>query len=122
VDLEERTRGLFAAINAGPAQAILDFFAADAIVEAPGLLPPIGLAKFDPMLRRGWKPGRIRVAVQALKVKRNVAFAGWSAEGDLPGGDPGEMEGLLVVSWDTQGKVARADLHLGAEAAKRLKP
>lgn len=123
MDLEERTREFFAALGAGPASAVLAFLAPDAIFEVSGLLPPIGLDKLDPMLRRAYSPKPpVTVRLDAMKVKRNVAFAGWTATGDIPGGGPGEMEGLAVIAWDQRGKVVRLDIHLGPEAAKRLKP
>ncbi len=123
MDLEQRTRDLFAAIGSGPAQAILVFLAADAVFEVPGLLPPIGLAKLDPMLHRAYATvPPIQIEIQAMKMKRNVIFAGCTARGQIPGGGPGEMEGLAIINWDRTGKVSRLEVHLGADAAARLGP
>ncbi len=123
MDLEERTRAFFAAIRSGPAPAILDFLAEDALFEVIDLLPAIGVPKVDAMVRRAYATtSPVDVRLVALKIKRNVAFAGWKAKGNIPGGGPGDMEGLAVVHWNRDGKISRLDIHLGPEAAGRLQP
>lgn len=122
MDLEERTRQFLAALSTGPADAIVAFLSPEAVFEVPGLLPPIGLAKVDAMLRRAYanKPP-FRVTLLAMKTKRNVVFTGLRAEGDVPGG-AGTMDGLAVIHWDRAGLVERIDVHVGEDAARRLRP
>ncbi|MES2154013.1 MAG: nuclear transport factor 2 family protein [bacterium] len=123
MDLEERTRDLFAALSAGPAAAITAFLAKDAVFEVVDLLPAISRDKLDPMLARAYaKAPPVRLKVVALKVKRNVVFVGWKATGDIPGSGPGELDGLAVINWDQDGQVMRLDIHLGEEVAARLRP
>lgn len=128
MDLEAATRDFFAALNAGRADEVIALLAPDAVAEVPGVLPPIGLAKLDPMLRRFVAAKNpIKIGLMAMKVKRNVAFTGWRAQGDMPsaftgiaGG--GALEGLAVLHWDRDGKISRLDVHLGEDVAKNLKP
>jgi hypothetical protein len=78
-----------------------------AVCDVPGL----GALDREGFLRwlesvRARRPG-LAFAVQAVAVKRNVTFVEWTLA-------PEAGQGVFVLSWDQDGRVAHATVHTGA--------
>ncbi|MEA3191389.1 MAG: hypothetical protein QOD77_1971 [Thermoplasmata archaeon] len=111
MDLDARTRQFLAHLQSGEETATLALVAPDCMVTFNG--KAMAAAKAIPKAL-GLVGGRgIRIEVVELMVKRNVVFTQWRA---LLAPDMPVARGLLVLSWDQDGRVANANVDAQVES------
>jgi ketosteroid isomerase-like protein len=121
MDLEARTRDLFAAMEDVQVESILPFFAEDGRYEVRGVVEPMGKAAYERYLRTVKRRlPKVAFSLQEVVVKRNVVFAQWRAEGTLADGGDIRYAGLHVLSWDQDGRLTHATAYIEPEAVQAI--
>lgn len=107
MDLEERARAFFAALGKAPPGEAAAFLAEGAVYDIPGV-GALGREAFARHLEslRARLPDAAFV-VRAVVVKRNVTFVEWALA-------PDAGQGVHVLSWDQDGRIAHATVHTGS--------
>lgn len=109
MDLEEKARQFFAALGRAEVHHVLGFFSDDAVYEVQGVLAPMDKPTFERYLqgvRQRLPEATFRIGNVA--VKRNVTFVEWSRGGRRSDGTNDEGNGVHVLSWDQDGRIAHA--------------
>lgn len=112
MDLEERARSFFAALGRSEPHAVLGFLSDGAVYDVQGVLAPMDKATFERYLRgvRQRLP-EASFEIATVAVKRNVTFVEWQRRGRRTDGSQDEGEGVHILSWDQDGRIAHATVH-----------
>lgn len=112
MDLEERARSFFTALGRADPQHVLEFLADGAVYDVQGILAPMDKPTFERYLHGVRKRlPEATFTLRSLDVKRNVTLAEWSRSGRRSDGVPDEGEGVHVLSWGPDGRIAHAMVH-----------
>lgn len=112
MDLEQRARSFFLALGRSDLPDVLEFLADGAVYHVHGVLDPMDKPTFHRYLRgvRQRLP-HATFHVASIAVKRNVTFVEWSRSGQRSDGTADAGQGVHVLSWDQDGRVAHATVH-----------
>ncbi len=103
MDVEAATRAFVAALARADAQALAALVAPGAVFDVAGFPGRYPATKALAIVTRKGKP--MKLETTHVQVKRNVGFA----EVHLAQGSG--VDGVLVLSWDQEGKVAHGTMH-----------
>jgi ketosteroid isomerase-like protein len=121
VDLEARTRELFAAMDGLHVERILSFFAEGGRYEVRGVFDEMDKAAYERYLRAVRRRlASVSFKIGSLSVKRNVAFVEWTCVGLTSDGEPYSNRGVHVLSWDQDGRIAHATVFTEPEKVREL--
>jgi hypothetical protein len=112
VDLEERARSFFTALGRSEASTVLGFLSDGAVYHVEGVLAPMDKPTFERYLsgvRRRLPEATFHIA--SVAVKRNVTFVEWARAGRRTDGTQDQGQGVHVLSWDQDGRIAHATVH-----------
>ncbi len=112
MDLEERARAFFDAMQDVQIERLLDLFADDGIYDVLGVVGPMnkdGYAAYLRSVKR--RMPQVSFTIDAMALRRNITFVEWHSVGRLAMGEPIEYHGVHVLSWNQDGRVAHASVH-----------
>ncbi len=121
VDLEERARAFFTAMDDVKVPQIMEFFGTNAVYDVQGFIGPLDRQGLEAYLNRVKKRlVQVRFTLDDIQVRRNVTFVEWHNVGVLFGGGVYRNHGVHVLSWDQDGLIAHAAVYTETEAVRAL--